>query len=112
LRILEAYLGAALVSKEPKGIHLTALGLAYHSATRVNLKAIATNTQRLRLTASGRQRVVVSSVPSFALKWLAPRIAQFHSQHPSIEVQLDANRSLVDLTRDDVDLAVRQGNGQ
>ena len=43
--------------------------------------------------------------------WLMPRLEHFRSRHPDIEIRIDGTDRLVDLTRDDVDVALRYGPG-
>jgi len=56
--------------------------------------------------------MTVSSAPSFAAKWLVPRLDRFAERHPEIDVRVSASIALVDFARDDVDVAVRYGSGQ
>lgn len=56
-------------------------------------------------------RLAVSVAPSFAAKWLVPRIDDFHQAHPDIEVWISADMDVVDFAKDDVDLAIRYGGG-
>ena len=72
---------------------------------------------RVNWDVSGRKRdeqggLIVSTMGSFAIKWLVPRLARFRAAHPEIDVRLQANDALVDFTQDDVDLAIRYGRGQ
>ncbi|WP_392353446.1 LysR substrate-binding domain-containing protein [Brevundimonas sp. LF-1] len=53
----------------------------------------------------------ISVPPSFAAKWLAPRIARFSAAHPEIEVWMSADMRLADVSGGRVDVAVRYGRG-
>ena len=53
----------------------------------------------------------VSVAPSFASKWLLPRLHKFQTLHPQIDVNVSASVQLVDFTRDSVDVAIRYGGG-
>jgi LysR family glycine cleavage system transcriptional activator len=55
--------------------------------------------------------LVVSTSPSFAARWLLPRLERFNTIAPKVEVRLTASTRLVDFTTDDVDLAIRFGPG-
>jgi LysR family glycine cleavage system transcriptional activator len=55
--------------------------------------------------------LTVSVLPSFAAKWLLPRLARFRARHPEIDVRISTNDHLIDFARDGVDLAVRMGRG-
>ncbi|MBV8538542.1 MAG: transcriptional regulator GcvA [Alphaproteobacteria bacterium] len=56
--------------------------------------------------------LTVSAPPSFAAKWLLPRLDRFHALHADIDVRVSASMQLVDFAGEDVDLAVRYGTGR
>jgi LysR family glycine cleavage system transcriptional activator len=65
-----------------------------------------------RLRESSRSGVLTVAVsPSFAAKWLLPRIERFHERCPEIDVRLDTNLKLVDFTAQNIDIGVRYGRG-
>ncbi len=57
------------------------------------------------------RRLTVSAAPSFAAKWLVPRLGRFEEAHPQVDVWLSAGFELVDFTSGEVDLAIRYGRG-
>ncbi|MEL7463229.1 MAG: LysR substrate-binding domain-containing protein [Pseudomonadota bacterium] len=106
VRRLEADLGVKLFQREARGLSLTELGRRYHPAIRRALAGIEEATADL---APSVRRVTMSVPPSFAAKWLAPRLARFAEAHPDIELQTVASEALSDFRQDGVDIAVRQG---
>ncbi len=50
-------------------------------------------------------------LPSFAARWLTPRIGRFIEQHPELDVELQSTHTLTDFSRDDVDVVLRLGDG-
>ena len=56
--------------------------------------------------------LTVSMAPSFAAKWLVPRLESFQSLHPDIDVRVTASMNLVAFADDGVDCAIRYGLGQ
>ncbi len=56
--------------------------------------------------------LTVSLAPSFAVKWLLPRLDRFQAAHPDIDVRVAASNELVDFSAADVDLAIRYGPGR
>ena len=64
-------------------------------------------TARVRTRASLR----VSVVPSFAARWLLPRIGSFLAAYPDVDLDVRSNMSNVDFQRDDADIAIRYGYG-
>ena len=59
----------------------------------------------------GSRRLRVSSVPIFASHWLLPRLGQFLSAHPEIELQVEASPRMADMEAGLVDVALRYGEG-
>src|SRR5262249_940199 len=57
-------------------------------------------------------RLTVSVAPSFAAKWLLPRLSDFETRHPDIDVHVDASMPLVDLHDGSIDVVIRYGSGQ
>ncbi|MCG8494136.1 MAG: transcriptional regulator GcvA [Sneathiellales bacterium] len=55
--------------------------------------------------------VTLSMLPSVAAKWFAPRLGQFTSQNPGIDLRISASRYLVDFEKEGVDGAIRYGTG-
>lgn len=62
--------------------------------------------------AAGRSgRLTVSAGPTFAARWLVPRLGRFTREHPGIEIRLVTTTALADLHLSDVDCAIRLGRG-
>lgn len=53
----------------------------------------------------------VALTPSFAAKWLIPRIEHFNARHPEIDIRITTTMELIDYERDGVDIGVRFGRG-
>src|SRR5712671_1482192 len=56
--------------------------------------------------------LTISTTPSFAAKWLMPRLIRFQNGHPELDVRLSTSNALTDFKLDDIDLAVRYGKGR
>ncbi|HYW33757.1 MAG TPA: transcriptional regulator GcvA, partial [Candidatus Bathyarchaeia archaeon] len=107
---LEEWLGLPLFRRVNRGLVLTEAGQAYLKPIREAFERLGDATRRLRV----RERsgpLTVSVMPSFAGKWLVPRLGRFRQRHPDIDVRISASSELVDFERDDVDIAVRYGRG-
>jgi LysR family glycine cleavage system transcriptional activator len=74
------------------------------------LDRIAVGTDRL-LQRRSSGVLTVSTSPDFAAKWLLPRLGRFTESHPEIDLRVSATTQYVDLARDQVDLAIRLGDG-
>jgi LysR family transcriptional regulator, glycine cleavage system transcriptional activator len=55
--------------------------------------------------------LTVSTSPDFAAKWLVHRLGRFSEAHSDIDLRVSATLHRVDFAREDVDLAVRHGDG-
>jgi LysR family transcriptional regulator, glycine cleavage system transcriptional activator len=66
-----------------------------------------------RLLSQSREKnvLIVTTAPTFAAKWLVPRLDSFQQAIPDINIRIDATVAPVDLRRDDVDIAIRFGTG-
>lgn len=110
IRALEADMGCALTKRSGRGIVLTREGQALAQALNEGFGLIAAATRNLRQ--KGRDRpLVVALTPSFGENWLMPRLGQFWVDHPDIQISLLPSTKLVDLRRDNVDIAIRFGKG-
>jgi len=103
---LEEHLGFALFHRLPRKLTLTAEGQAFHEVVGSALRQISDKAEALKSERVTRP-VTVSVVPSFAAKWLIPRLTAFRRAHPEIAVRVDADHRTVDLRANEVDLAVR-----
>lgn len=103
---LEEHLGFSLFRRLPRKLELTEEGRAFHAVVGSALRQISDKAELLR-AADDNRPVTVSVVPSFAVKWLIPRLTGFRRAHPDIPVRVDADHRLVDLRASEVDLAVR-----
>lgn len=107
MKSLERALGVTLFRRGRRGVSLTQQGAAFAAVMHDALERIARGVAALR----GPRALTISVLPAFATHWLIPRLADFQTRHPSIDVNIRANQQLVDFTQDDVDLAVRYGPG-
>jgi LysR family glycine cleavage system transcriptional activator len=109
VKLLERSLGVALLRREGRGIELTDAGHRLHAGTARHLRAIAHAADELR--PQGR-RVRVSTVPSFAVRWLVPRLKHFTALHPEVQIEVGADPRVINLDDREYDLAIREGLGR
>ncbi|HEY8596155.1 MAG TPA: transcriptional regulator GcvA [Devosiaceae bacterium] len=103
---LERWLGVRLFERRNNGVVLTDAGRDYLPFVSEALATIAVGTRRVPST-RGIHRVSVSVAPTFAARWLLPRLPEFRELHPQIELVIDTVHRQVGLPVDNVDLAVR-----
>ena len=109
VRALEGHLGTALFARKGKRVALTPAGRQFAEKVRAALEDIARAADAAR--ARQESRLTVSVLPSFASRWLMPRLIGFMEGHPGIEVNVHASTALVSFSRDDIDIAIRFGQG-
>lgn len=140
LRAFEAAARTASLSAAARELNVTHAAIAQHVRTlesRFDGKLLTRDGQRMMTTPGGARlaealtdafaRVArgvealdderrarplrVTVTPSFAANWLMPRLARFWARHPEIDVELMPSIRLVDLDREQIDLAIRYGQG-
>ncbi|RDE09559.1 LysR substrate-binding domain-containing protein [Pelagibacterium lacus] len=103
---LEAYLGLKLFTREHQGIALTPAGTKYFDEIGPAFAAIASATGRLRISQS-REALRLVVYPTFAAKWLIPRLSRFSALHPQIEIKLTTGIKPANFASQTVDLAIQ-----
>ncbi|MBL8836383.1 MAG: transcriptional regulator GcvA [Alphaproteobacteria bacterium] len=111
VKALEAELGIKLFNRERQRLVITDAGREYLNVVRDALDRIALGTERLVQRQSAGV-LTVSTSPDFAAKWLVHRLGRFAEAHPEIDLRVSASLHHVDFAREDVDLAVRHGDGR
>jgi len=106
---LEAYLGVELFRRGHRVVELTAEGAALAASLGELFGLLDQALERVAAPAATRLRV--STVESFAAKWLAPRLHRFHHDHPDIQLRVETGNERADFVRDGIDLAIRYGPG-
>lgn len=105
VRGLEEHLGLRLFLREPRGLSFTEEGRSYHGAVSRAFSQLMDATGALLDTPS---RVTISVTPTFASKWLIPRLAEFTEAHPGIDLRITATERIMSFHADGIHLAVRQ----
>ena len=110
IRQLEDYAGTPLFKRTGRSVLLTDAAQASLPLVRDAFEKIA-EAGRVMQAPARKGRVMVSSAPSFAAKWLAPKLDAFHRSHDGIEAWISADMGLTDFTTADADFAIRYGRG-
>ncbi len=110
IRQLEEELGTRLFHREPGGLRLTDAGETYLATVHEALDQLTEATTRLRRR-GGAGPVSISLFPSFAVRWLIPRLNDFREQHPEVDLALVNSLRQADFEHDDIDAAIRFGTG-
>lgn len=106
VRGLEAALGLKLFERHARTLALTDAGRSYAANVRRAFELISDATEALR---PEPRHLTISVTPSFASRWLIPRLPQFTEAHPDIDLRILATDRISNFQTDAVDLAVRYG---
>ncbi len=121
IKKLEAYLGVPLFHRLNRGLRLTDAGAAALPLLHDGFARLAAAVQQLRR--SDRAAALrVGAPPSFAAKWLVPRLSRYAQEHPGHDIRLAARADMIDGSPsedgangsrrpEDIDLAIRFGAG-
>src|SRR6476659_5568764 len=110
VKSLEETLGIKLFNRERQRLVITDAGREYLGVIRDAFDRIASGTERV-LQRQNAGVLTVTTSPDFAAKWLVNRLGRFAEAHPSLDLRVSATLHHVDFAREDVDLAVRHGDG-
>lgn len=108
MRTLEDQLGARLFERRARGLALTGFGEDLAAATRAAMLLLNASIDRITGAASDGT-LTVSTLPSFASRWLVPRLDRFQVSHPGIELRLHTSGTMIDLLGTPIDAAIRFG---
>lgn len=109
---LEEQLGFALFERSGRGIVLNSAGAALLCSVQSALALLDEGVMAAAASATGsEQRLRVSVLPSFAQRWLLPRMARWRARHPGVSLEIETSQQVVDLVRDGFHAALRFGRG-
>lgn len=112
IRGLEEQLGFPLFDRRGRRVVLNAGGEALLRSVQAALATLDEGVQAAAAAAGGAaQRLRVTVLPSFAQRWLLPRINRWRERHPDIALEIDASQQVVDLVRGGFHAAIRYGAG-
>ena len=110
VKALEVELAVKLFNRERQQLIITEAGRDYLTVVRDALDRIAFGTERL-LQRQNVGVLTVTTSPDFAAKWLVHRLGHFAEAHAGIDLRVSATLHHVDFAREEVDMAVRHGDG-
>jgi len=105
---LESWLGIPLCARLRRGIETTPEGAIYASMLSNMFDELDIKTRRLITQPTGTT-LKIKLPPTFAIRWLIPRLARFHALNRHIDVQITTSHQPVDFDRDDIDVCIHSG---
>jgi LysR family glycine cleavage system transcriptional activator len=110
VQALEDYLGLPLFRRNGRLVELTAEGAQLLPRIRDGLNALQSAIDDARVV-RGSGALRISTLHSFLLQWLLPRLPDFEAQHPDIHLHVETSNSPVDFNKTGIHAAVRFGKG-
>jgi LysR family glycine cleavage system transcriptional activator len=109
IEAIETWYGNPLFIRAARGLEPTAAATAFAEQVRQALQRLHDATARV----PGRRaqgHLSISAAPTFASRWLLPRLRRFSGRYPDIRVTLDSTRHRVETEIAGIDLAIRRAD--
>lgn len=94
IKLLESYLGLELFHRLTRALELTPEGMVMLPKLREGFDSLAAAIETTRQPGDGE--LTVKAPPSFASRWLVPRLPRFHAQYPEVALRLASSPDTVD----------------
>jgi LysR family transcriptional regulator, glycine cleavage system transcriptional activator len=112
IKALESQMGLDLFTRRGRSLVLNLSGAALLRAVEPALEGLAQGMRAAQAASHGEaQTLRLSVLPSFAQRWLLPRLTRWRASHPDISLDVHASQKVVDLQRDGFHAALRSGAG-
>jgi LysR family glycine cleavage system transcriptional activator len=106
---LEEHIGTPLFRREGRGVRLTDAGRALFTSLQSDLDRLRRTIHQAIAAGAGAQVLAIAAPPTFAARWLAPRLSQFRDLHKGLELVVSSRAEPFDLHEEQVDIAVHFG---
>ncbi len=107
---LEAFLGVALFRRTRRGVRLTEAGQAYSRQIGARLDAVERDTLQIMAHRGAGATLELAVVPTFATRWLLPRLNGFERLHPGVTINLNTSTRPFLFSETAFDAAIYFGN--
>lgn len=111
VKALEEHLNLKLFKRKNRIILLTDEAQMCLPLLSEGLDKLSQGIETIREQSNDKPLTITAS-PTFASRWLLPRLSNFQQQFPDIDVRIDATNELADLVSDDIDVGIRFGTGE
>jgi len=109
VRELENFVGMSLFQRIGRSVRLTEAGRAFASEIERDLGRLQTSVSRAIAGGEAVSLLTVAVLPTFASRWLVPRLPDFNRLRPGVEIELQSRAEPFDLQHSQVDLAIHYG---
>ena len=104
---LEDFVGTKLLRRKGQGLMLTDRGIKSCEDLSIAIEKMHSSVYKMQQ--QEHQQLIVTVETSFATAWLVPRLVQFRTKYPHVNVLIDSNQYIEDIGRGTVDIAIRYG---
>ncbi len=104
----EGQIGHAVFERTRGGLVATPFGKGFLARLEEGFQSLS---KAVAMADGTDQTLMLSVAPTFASKWLVPRLGRLRSAHPDLKIRIDPSPGIVDLKSSDIDLAIRLGKG-
>lgn len=111
IAVLEAFVGVRLFQRSRRGVALTDAGAGYARQVRARLDEVERDALALMAHGGEGGTLELGVVPTFATRWLLPRLPSFGREHPGIRVNLTARTRPFLFDDTPFDAAIHAGSG-
>ncbi|KWR84607.1 LysR family transcriptional regulator [Cupriavidus sp. IDO] len=111
VRALEELLEVTLFRRDQRQIELTEVGALYAREVAGALQRVRNASLQVMAFRSGGGILHLAALPTFASKWLLPRLKEFYQKHPDIFIHMHVRIGQFDLERAGMDVAIGVGDG-
>ena len=106
IRLLEDWLGVRLFLRTSRNAVPTQAGTELLAEAGPALERLAVVSRRVQNRARARGLLHVSALPTFAMRWLIPRLPDFQRDHPGLELRIVTASTPAEQFRMDVDAVI------
>ena len=110
IKSLEEFLQLSLFIRGNRSLTLSEAGSRLLPYVDQMFNLLEQGLQQVRTTCSDSS-LTVTLLPSFASRWLVPRLGLFLKSNPEVDFRLAPSRGLTNFQTEDIDLAIRYGSG-
>lgn len=108
--LLEEYVGVPLFNRIKKRLSLTDVGQVYARQVRASLEKIERDTLAAMAHCGAGGVLELAVIPTFATRWLIPRLPDFYARHGDITLNLTTRAEPFMFTDTPFDAAIHFGN--
>ena len=109
VRELETTLGLSLFRRVGRAVRLSKAGQALRDKLSGDLARLGGTIGRAIAAGQGASLLTVAVLPTFAARWLVPRLPDFKARHPGVELELQSYTGPFNLEEQRMDLAIHFG---